>query len=162
MARQDAQARFLRTDLFTVSLREADVVTLYLLTDVNERLKPKLLTELRPGARVVSHAFDMGNWAPDEARSIAEKNVYLWTIPAVAGGEWRLVRENGTSGHLVLEQRYNRLAGTLDSRPIAQAQLRGARLSFVADGVQYRGIVGERVIEADPAFPAGWRAERLE
>lgn len=162
MADQQARTRFLRADLFTVSLREADVVTLYLLPDVNERLKPKLLTELRPGARVVSHAFDMGDWAPDAVRSVAGKNVYLWTVPAVAGGEWRLLREDGTSAKLIIEQRYNHVAGTLDSRPIADARLAGVKLSFVADGVQYLGIVGERTIEADPAMPGGWRAHRAQ
>lgn len=162
MAGQEARARFLRADLFTVPLRDADVVTLYLLPDVNERLKPRLLIELRPGVRVVSHAFDMGDWVPDAARSIADRNVYLWTIPAIAGGEWRLVRADGTSAMLVIEQRYNRVAGTLDGRAIAEARLEGATLSFVADGVRYRGIVGERAIEGDPAIPAGWRAQRAE
>lgn len=156
-AGQDARARFERADLFTVSLREADVVTLYLLPDVNERLKPKLLAELRPGARVVSHAFDMGDWVPDAVRSIADKNVFFWTIPAVAGGEWRLVRSDGSSAMLAIEQRYNRISGTIDGAEITEARIRGAELGFVAGGVRYRGIVGERAITGD-----GWSAERAE
>lgn len=151
------RARFQRADLFTVSLREADVVTLYLLPRVNARLRPKLLTELRPGARVVSHAFDMGDWTPDLAKTIADKNVYLWTIPAVAGGEWRLVRADGTQSALAIEQRYSRVAGALDGRPITAAGLTGPALSFVADGVLYQGVVGERTITGE-----GWRAERVD
>lgn len=159
---QQAGARFLRADLFTVPLRDADVVTLYLLPEINERLKPKLLVELRPGARVVSHAFDMGDWTPDVAASVEEKNLYLWTIPAVAGGEWLLVRADGTGAALVIEQRYNRVSGTLDGRPIAEARLEGVTLSFVCEGLPYRGIVGERAIAADPAQPGTWRAQRME
>jgi len=57
------------------------VVTLYLLTRLNEKLKPKLLKDLRPGTRVVSHAFDMGDWQPERKESVAASTVYLWRIP---------------------------------------------------------------------------------
>lgn len=158
----EGRVHFVRDDLFTVSLRDVDVVTLYLLPDINERLKPKLLGEMKPGARVVSHAFDMGDWPPEQHREISEKHVYLWTIPAIAGGEWRLVRSDGTSVTLVIGQRYSRVSGTLDGRAIRDARLAGARLSFAADGVQYRGTVGDRTILPDPAEGAGWRAERID
>jgi precorrin-6B methylase 2 len=69
-------------DLFETDLREATVVTLYLLPGVNLKLKPKLLSELKPGARVVSHNFDMGDWTPDEVVRVGSATVYLWTIPA--------------------------------------------------------------------------------
>jgi hypothetical protein len=153
----EERARFVRDDLFTVSLRDADVVTLYLLPDVNERLKPKLLSEMKAGARVVSHAFDMGDWPPEERREIADKRVYRWTIPAIAGGEWRLVRADGTMAMLVIDQRYSRVSGTLDGGPIRDATLAGAALHFVADGTAYRGIVGDREISGD-----NWRAERID
>ncbi|PXA91697.1 SAM-dependent methyltransferase [Nostoc sp. 3335mG] len=159
IADQSARARFVRADLFSVSLRDADVVTLYLLPDVNQRLKPKLLNELRPGARVVSHAFDMGDWTPDVARSIAERQVYLWTIPATAGGDWRLTRADGTSARLTIEQRYNAITGTLDDRPLRDARLHGVEIGFTVDGTRYQGVVGDRSIV--PAT-GGWRAERVE
>lgn len=166
MAGQKDNARFVRDDLFAVSLRDADVVTLYLLPQINERLRPKLLTELRPGARVVSHAFDMGDWPPDAYERIADKNVYLWTIPAVAGGEWRLVRGDGTVAMLAIEQRYSRVTGTLGNAAISGARLQGDRLNFTADGVSYQGTVGDRAITPDPQAPAtaasGWRAERAD
>jgi len=152
----ETRARFVRDDLFTVSLRDADVVTLYLLPDINERLKPKLLSEMKPGARVVSHAFDMGDWPHDEFREIADKRVYRWTIPAIAGGEWRLTRSDGSTATLVIDQRYSRVSGTLDGRAIRDPQLAGAALSFAADGVAYRGTVGDRTIAGD-----SWRAERI-
>jgi SAM-dependent methyltransferase len=154
----EQRARFLRADLFTVPLRDADVVTLYLLPNVNARLRPKLLNEMRPGTRVVSHAFDMGDWKPDMSRSVAESDIFRWTIPAVTGGTWRLQRESGNA-LLLIEQRYNHVAGTLDGRAIADASLIGDMLSFVADGVLYRGVVGERSISGESAE---WSAERVD
>lgn len=153
----EEHARFVRDDLFTVSLRDADVVTLYLLPDVNERLKPKILNEMKPGARVVSHAFDMGDWPPEERREIADKRVYRWTVPAIAGGEWRVIRADGSAALLIIDQRYSRITGTIDGRAIRDAQLAGAALRFAADGTAYRGTVGDRTITGE-----GWRAERID
>jgi len=68
-------------DLFETPLGEADVVTMYLLPQVNLRLRPRLLAELKPGSRVVSHAWDMGDWEPDEVRRAGGAVVYLWRIP---------------------------------------------------------------------------------
>lgn len=153
----EARARFVRDDLFTVSLRDADVVTLYLLPDINERLKPKLLSEMKPGARVVSHAFDMGDWPHEEFREIADKRVFRWTIPAIAGGEWRLTRAGGATATLVVDQRYSRVSGTLDGRALRGASLSGAALAFTADGINYHGIVGDRAIAGD-----NWIAERID
>lgn len=69
-------------DILTVDLSDATVVTMYLLPDVNLRLKPNLLSQLKPGSRVVSHAFDMGDWKPDKVERVNGRTVYLWTIPA--------------------------------------------------------------------------------
>jgi SAM-dependent methyltransferase len=67
-------------DLFEADFREATVVTLYLLTTLNERLRPRLWEQLKVGARVVSHSFDMGDWSPDEVAIVSGRPVYLWTI----------------------------------------------------------------------------------
>jgi SAM-dependent methyltransferase len=72
---------FRQADLFEADIHEADVVTLYLLPDVNLRLRPRLLAQLAPGTRVVSHAFDMGDWKPEQTRIVEHTTVYLWTIP---------------------------------------------------------------------------------
>jgi len=74
-------------DLFDADLRPATVVTLYLLPEVNRRLRPKLLSELRPGARVVSHSFDMGDWAPDKRLELRGSRLYYWVVPPKAAGE---------------------------------------------------------------------------
>jgi hypothetical protein len=65
-----------------VDVSSASVVTMYLLPDVNLKLKPTLLKQLKPGSRVVSHAFDMGDWKPDKVERVDGRTVYLWTIPA--------------------------------------------------------------------------------
>ena len=76
------KVRFIEGDLFDADISEATVVTLYLLTRLNEKLKPKLLKDLKPGTRVVSHAFDMGDWAPEQKAQVNSSTVYLWRIPA--------------------------------------------------------------------------------
>ena len=75
------KVRFLEQDLFTSDFKEATVVTLYLLPSLNQKLMPKLKAELKPGTRIVSHAFDMGpDWPPEEKREVEGKTIYFWTI----------------------------------------------------------------------------------
>ena len=80
-AKVENKVTFYQGDLFTFDFSKADVLTLYLLPDVNLKLKPKILAEMKPGSRVVSHAFTMGDWEPDESISVDGRNVYLWIIP---------------------------------------------------------------------------------
>ncbi|QDX24764.1 methyltransferase domain-containing protein [Sphingomonas suaedae] len=75
------RVRFEAADLFETDLRSADVVTMYLLPEVNLRLRPRLFEQLRPGTRVVSHAFDMGDWKPEKVAKAGGATVYLWRIP---------------------------------------------------------------------------------
>ena len=76
------RVKFLQQNLFDANLREATVVTLYLLPDINLKLLPKLLRELKPGTRIVSHAFDMGDWKPEKTVDVDGRTIYFWTIPA--------------------------------------------------------------------------------
>ena len=76
------QAEIRQQDILTVDLSAASVVTMYLLPDVNLKLKPNILSQLKPGSRVVSHAFDMGEWKPDRIERVEGRTLYLWTIPA--------------------------------------------------------------------------------
>ncbi|HEY9737375.1 MAG TPA: methyltransferase domain-containing protein [Trichocoleus sp.] len=75
------QVEFRQEDLFETDFSEATVVTLYLLPELNLRLRPKLLTELEPGTRIVSHDFDMGNWEPDQVVEVNGRTVYAWVVP---------------------------------------------------------------------------------
>ena len=76
------KVRFVEGDLFEFDFSEANVVTMYLLPSVNLKLRPKLLSELKPGSRVVSHDFDMGDWKAEKVVEVGNDTVYLWTIPA--------------------------------------------------------------------------------
>ena len=75
------KVRFLNQDLFQTNISDATVVTLYLLPSLNQKLMPKLKAELKPGTRIVSHAFDMGDWAPEQKLDVNGRTVYFWTIP---------------------------------------------------------------------------------
>jgi SAM-dependent methyltransferase len=75
------RVRFVQQDLFKTDFSKATVVTLYLLPEVNLKLRPKLLSELKPGTRIVSHAFDMGDWKPDQKLSVGGKTIYYWVVP---------------------------------------------------------------------------------
>jgi SAM-dependent methyltransferase len=116
-----ARARFVEQDLFATDLAQASVITMYLLPDVNLKLRPELL-KLRPGTRIVSHDWDMGDWQPDGKLVLdvpekklglkKESTLLLWTVPAVVEGTW-------TSGKLLrleLRQRYQMLEGAVTYR----------------------------------------------
>jgi ribosomal protein L11 methylase PrmA len=77
--------RFRQEDLFKAKFSEATVVTLYLLPDLNVKLRPRLLAELKPGTRIVSHQFDMGTWKPERKLELNGRTIYLWTVPARKG-----------------------------------------------------------------------------
>ena len=74
--------RFIEGDLFEADITEATVVTLFLLESLNERLRPRLLSSLQPGSRIVSHEFGMGDWQPQKSIEVVRRKVHLWTIPA--------------------------------------------------------------------------------
>ena len=80
----EALAEIHHQDILTVDFSAATVVTMYLLPDVNLQLKPNLLSQLKPGARIVSHSFNMGDWQPDKIERVEGRTIYLWTIPAKA------------------------------------------------------------------------------
>jgi len=81
-ARVEERAEIRNEDILTADLSSASVITLYLLPDVNLKLKPRLLRQLKPGSRIVSHAFDMGDWKPDKIEQVDGRTLYLWNIPA--------------------------------------------------------------------------------
>ncbi len=102
---------FREEDLFSVDVREATVVSLYLLQSINVQLRPRLLSQLKPGARIVSHAFDMGDWPADERIKVADGYIYKWTVPASVAGLWSWTGADGTPCRLELEQTYQQVTG---------------------------------------------------
>jgi SAM-dependent methyltransferase len=165
------RATFLWQDLFATELREATVVTLYLRDDVNLRLRPKLLQELAPGSRVVSHDFDMGDWPAERVQKVrgSDRNhtLYLWRVPADGAGVWR-VRLGEAEALLNLTQRYQMLGGTLalDGRelPVVDGRMTGDRIAFTAGARAFSGRLTGDLMEgrvAAAGAPATWTARRV-
>jgi precorrin-6B methylase 2 len=132
------KVQFRQADLFQTDLRDASVVTLYLLPTLNVRLRPKLYQELKPGSRVVSHAFDMGDWKPDSTFMASTSAVFFWVVPANAGGDWSLTAPGGKEYRLKLSQKFQNLEGTAElngrSVPLSQARIRGDKVALeIAD-----------------------------
>jgi precorrin-6B methylase 2 len=137
--------KFIQGDLFQADFHEATVVSLYLLTSVNLRLRPRLFAQLRPGTRVVSHNYAMDTWKPDQSSVVmvngTTHNVYFWVIPVNVTGTWKWTwAENSpkTGASLELEQHFQWPAGRLKlggaEFPLRDVQLTGDRLKFAVDG----------------------------
>ncbi|ART81140.1 hypothetical protein CBP12_07335 [Oceanisphaera avium] len=107
----EQQVHFLNEDLLEADFSDATVVTLYLLDIVNIKLRPRLLDELRPGTRVVSHAFNMGDWKPDHQRQCGNVKLYKWLIPAKIAGTWQWQSESGDQYKITLKQKYQEVTG---------------------------------------------------
>ena len=141
-------------DLFVSDLADASVVTLYLRDDVNLRLRPKLLRELAPGTRVVSHDFDMADWEPDRVHRVRsrerEHRLYFWLIPARADGAWQSRVSDGAATPLTLTQTFQKVAGTLGRDPVS-GRLAGERLELTAGVLTLRGAVRGDAIEGEAA-----------
>jgi hypothetical protein len=136
-------------DIFRSDFSDATVVTLYLLQKLNLRLRP-LLLDMKPGTRVVSHSFDMGDWAPDDSVAVDFGEAFLWIVPAKVAGTWSFRSEDGTDEFSVeLQQEYQRLSGTANGASLTQTKLRGSHIEFALnDGTRVVGTVSEHRIDA--------------
>lgn len=162
------KVRFIQQNLFEADFKDATIVTMYLLTSVNRRLRPKLLAELKPGTRLVSHSFDMGDWKPDKTSLVKtsyddQRAVYFWVVPANLTGKWEWDLADGPQNrHYTLQptQRFQVLtaSGTAGDWPLtindlelagdvikfrAVAEANGKMLSYLYEGkVEGHTIVG--------------------
>jgi len=165
------KADFMQADVFQTDFSQATVLTLYLLPDLNLKLRPKILG-LKPGTRVVSNAFTMGDWDPDKTAEVEGRTAYFWIVPASVAGTWAWQAPSGKA-ELTLRQTYQKIEGSLklDNRvvPLEGARLEGNRISFaVKEGNpsvrRYSGRVRGNVIlgTANVADGAGikWTAQR--
>lgn len=153
LSRQNAEregvaetAKFVQGDIFSSDFSGAAVVTMYLLDDLNLRLRPKLL-EMKPGTRIASHEFNMGDWDPDDTSHIDDHSTYFWVVPAKVGGDWKLGYEIGANDDAVLKlsQKFQKVEGTLVSKSsqlgLRDLSLRGDQIRF--NLVDYRGVLRE-------------------
>lgn len=131
------KVEFRRQDLFKTKIADATVLTMYLLPTVNMQLRPRILSELKPGTRVVSHAFDMEDWRPDEEASVDDSILYLWIVPAQVQGRWRVAGLRGGDMTLDLRQSFQQLEGTATvagrPAPIREGKVRGESFSLLVD-----------------------------
>src|SRR5688572_15745716 len=135
--RLGARVRIIQGDIFETDFSSATVVTLYLLPELNLRLRPTIL-KMKPGTRVVSHSFRMDDWEPDERSMTEDGSAYLWIVPAKVAGTWEF-RESGGKGNFVarLEQNFQQLSGHAGKQPLtSDARVNGSQieLTFVDDG----------------------------
>lgn len=145
----DERAAFAEGDIFAADLSRATIVTLYLMPEINLRLRPKLLAELRPGTRVISNSFDMGDWPADRHVSARSSGgLHLWIVPADVAGRWR-VELPGRVMTLDVEQHYQHFTAILGdgdaSAAVTDAALRGERVRFAAVGATARYAFAARV-----------------
>ena len=166
---------FREGDLFEMDLRDATVVTLYLLPALNERLRPKLFRELKPGSRVVSNSFDMGEWKADSTLNGNPGSQffnfgYYWVIPADVAGTWRVSSKGGGAYTLQLEQRYQHVTGTAsageEQAELSEFVVKGDSVRFViSDTLSFAGRVSGEQAEGrvtGAGKPRSWTAERVK
>ncbi len=130
----DGKVRIITGDIFKEDFTKATVVTMYLLPDLNIKLRPIIL-KMKPGTRVTSHQFHMGDWEADEKLNIEFRDAYVWYVPADVAGDWALKEESGGfEGVLTLAQRYQRVGGTITTggktQPLLSPTLTGDKLVF--------------------------------
>ena len=144
------KAHFVKADLFESDFSEATVITMFLLPEINLKLRPRIL-DLKPGTRIVSNSFTMGEWQDDETATVSDGcanwcTAHHWIVPAKVAGTWQLPQ-----GELALKQDFQMISGTLKtggkSTPITNGRLSGDQISFSAAGAQYAGRVSGSAIE---------------
>ena len=129
------RVEFLQEDLLTVDFSEATVLTLYLLPSLNVKLKARILTELKPGTRIIAHAFNMGRWQPDAKRAMGGVYLYKWVVPAPLQGTWEWLSAEGQVYRVVLDQTFQMLSGQawIDGEQVelVEAKVLGSRVRLV-------------------------------
>jgi hypothetical protein len=176
------KVEFREQNLFDTKISDATVLTMYLLPRVNLELRPRLLSELKPGTRVVSHDFDMADWQPDQHIKVPDdgSDLYLWIIPAQVEGRWRL-RQNGPQGEqgwtLDLKQHFQEISGMATgpggrTAAITGGRLQGDQITFALGegqagqpggaGLQFTGQVNGNAMQGkvDTSGQAAWTATR--
>jgi SAM-dependent methyltransferase len=157
------RASFTKADLFETDFSEATVITMFLLPDINIRLRPKILN-LKSGTRIVSNSFTMGDWTADDTVMVKDGCVsyctaYLWIVPAKVEGNWSL-----GDGDLTLKQTYQMISGSLSrggsTVQIANGKLNGDQITFNAAGSLYTGRVTSNGMEGTISSGGDWKASR--
>ncbi|MCC6532529.1 MAG: class I SAM-dependent methyltransferase [Burkholderiales bacterium] len=166
------RAKFVQGDIFATDFSQASVVTMYLLSSLNLKLRPTLL-DMKPGTRLVSHAFTMGDWSPDETATVEGYTAYLWIVPAKVKGRWQVSAPSGTF-ELALDQTYQKISGKVSgaglSPNLGDPIVQGNTITFtLVDGagrfLRFTGAVNGNSMEGSAQTPANaaarWSARRI-
>jgi hypothetical protein len=152
------KATFEKADLFESDFSKAQIITMFLLPWINEKLSPTLQT-LKPGTRIVSNTFTMGDWQPDETATVTTDctnycKALLWIVPAKVEGTWQL-----GEAELKLKQSYQMLSGTLGPTEITEARMKGTEISFNVGTARYTGTLdGKTMTGTISGTNAKWTA----
>lgn len=159
-----SKATFIEGDIFKEDFSKADVLTLFLLPSLNVQLRPTIL-DMKPGTRVVSNSFDMGDWEADvsfnaEGECHSWCRAHYWMVPARVEGTWKM-----EGGELQLTQKYQMLSGTLKTgnvvSPLASgSKMTGAEINFSAAGKKYTGRVNGNTMEGTIEGGGTWKATK--
>jgi hypothetical protein len=165
-----AKATFMKADLFETDLSKATVITMFLLPDINIKLRPKIL-DLKPGTRVVSNSFQMDDWEADESSTVTEDctswcTAYFWLVPAKVGvavpgkpdvleGTWQLGQNK-----LTVSQKFQNFTGSLGSTNITDGKLRGTQISFSVGTTKYTGTVTGNSMKGTTSTGQSWTATK--
>ncbi len=164
------KARFIEADIFKSDFTQATVITMFLMPELNLQLRPAIL-DLKPGTRIVSNSFDMGEWAADQFVEVGREEgcdthycqAYLWTVPAKVEGTWKL-----SQGELELRQSFQMFTGDLrvgaDRLPVTDGRLSGNRISFRIGDLHCTGRVIGNTMEGTSTSGSGltkWNATRV-
>ncbi len=144
------KVEFVNGDLFEYDFSKATVLTMFLLPDINLRLRPIIL-DMKPGTRVVSNTFTMGDWTPDETATIDDESAHwntahLWIVPAKVEGRWKMQ----PSGELVLHQEFQMVTGEIvknGKKEVISGRIRGDEITFNAGNTVYTGKIKGNSIE---------------
>ena len=156
---------FREQNIFETDLSEASTVSMYLLTTINIRMRPKLLKELKPGTRIVTHAFNMGEWKPEHDESVNGYQVYLFIVPANVTGKWE-VSEGERKIALDLKSEFTDLSGSATvngkTSQLKDGKITGTKIEFTIDvdgkPVKYEGTIDGNAITG--AGAAKWTAKK--
>jgi len=176
--------KFIEGDLFKTDISGATVVTLYLLNELNVQLRPKLFQELKPGTRIVSYTFDMGDWEPDEIGQVRDRMFYYWVIPANIAGTWHWSLGSPTGqwqNQLLLDQEFQEVSGKVSLQGwelrIREPRLKGDQLSFRLRynfegqnvSMRFNGRMNDDIIKGSVEIQGGpwsgtkeWTAKRIK
>ena len=156
-----AKASFRQADIFESDFSKATVITLFLLSDLNLRLRPTILN-MKPGTRIVSNTFGMSDWDPDLTANLDANTswttAHLWIVPAKVDGDWKF-----DGGQIKFNQKFQYVTGTLTTGGVDMVitgKLNGDKITFTAGGTEYTGTVSGNAISGMRSVGGAWKATR--